>query len=780
MIRVVCSFAFALCLQGWSESSLYSRWNNQPSSGIAEPTPMAPAGGTPGQGVSSLAGQQYAQMNEAMSQARTALVQKAFSPSDFAKNLTQISPQLLERARPQIEWIERAGQTLNAGGGVPLAESFPGLAQGIRDQDPFAVVRGLDDYGRALLGKSAEARALHGKLDGLLVDSQGLISGLADAPAPVTLVTPWASPEGVRVRGSLNRLMVSKQTLTNVERTQCAKGSSYCRQFREQLSSFNTKYDDLALLHAVADRLGLAGDPAFQAVMAGLESTSDSMLGFAEGLRNVGEDLAQLVIHPIDSANAIVSGVKFFFNQNAEARKMVANALAETGETFLNGTPFDRGKIVGRVTGELLTFLIPPAKLGKFKVLTALETSVGTATTSVAEKLSALAQKGAFPLLTRATEAALDTVAATRRIASLEKAGALSASQAKQVQALANVLPRTAASIAERPILAGELSEFAEILAHSNPQSLLHAAAADLPVKNLLQTVGGQAVDFAKDRGLDSLTGLAVLEKASPGVLAEWRTAAQVDALAELSTQVGLGLEAALTSELESIQSVLKGSLELISEGGTPPSAGTYKFLVSQAFNTRSILGEGSAFTPSVVKDIAKSYDQLDRLWPSVPATSFKGTVWRGIEKQVTDTSTGRNRLRAASEVFEINDYNLRANHRYSQPGEIALYAVVGTEDAAKVTIEAELRLPRESIIFGQKSVDLTKVIDLTSGATLEHLRITREMIGIPVGGFKGNGYTLTHQLGNLARKYGFEGLIAPSAKDTTGKMIILFSKGAP
>lgn len=116
-----------------------------------------------------------------------------------------------------------------------------------------------------------------------------------------------------------------------------------------------------------------------------------------------------------------------------------------------------------------------------------------------------------------------------------------------------------------------------------------------------------------------------------------------------------------------------------------------------------------------------------------------------------------------AASTWKTGPWNKSANHRYSGPGDEALYA--GT---SKVTAAFEVRGTKglehhRTVMVQNRLLNLAdpKVRKMLHTANKD---ITRE-----------GDYWLTQQFGTWARNQGYRGIIAPSAQVPKGKNIILF-----
>jgi RES domain-containing protein/predicted hotdog family 3-hydroxylacyl-ACP dehydratase len=117
----------------------------------------------------------------------------------------------------------------------------------------------------------------------------------------------------------------------------------------------------------------------------------------------------------------------------------------------------------------------------------------------------------------------------------------------------------------------------------------------------------------------------------------------------------------------------------------------------------------------------------------------------------------------------EIHPGNLAANHRYSEPGQGLLY----TSESAK-TVAAELNHysvdASTAAPIKPYKVKVQNVLDLTDAKT-------RQVLGLDLASMMRNDYVLTHSLGDVARELGYKGIIAPSARDPSGRHVLLFEE---
>ena len=118
--------------------------------------------------------------------------------------------------------------------------------------------------------------------------------------------------------------------------------------------------------------------------------------------------------------------------------------------------------------------------------------------------------------------------------------------------------------------------------------------------------------------------------------------------------------------------------------------------------------------------------------------------------------------------TFDVHPGNIAANHRYSGPGEGAVYGATSPETALAEVDHYGLADGRVSV---SKDVSLQNVLDLTNPSTRQQLNITSDSI-------TSDSYSNTQQIGSFARSNGYDGILAPSARNPTGSNLIIFPSG--
>ena len=118
--------------------------------------------------------------------------------------------------------------------------------------------------------------------------------------------------------------------------------------------------------------------------------------------------------------------------------------------------------------------------------------------------------------------------------------------------------------------------------------------------------------------------------------------------------------------------------------------------------------------------------------------------------------------------TFDVHPGNIAANHRYSGPGEGAVYGATSPETALAEINHYGLADGRISV---SKDVSLQNVLDLTDPSTRQQLNVTSESI-------TSDSYSTTQQIGSFARANGYDGILAPSARNPAGSNLIIFPSG--
>ena len=151
----------------------------------------------------------------------------------------------------------------------------------------------------------------------------------------------------------------------------------------------------------------------------------------------------------------------------------------------------------------------------------------------------------------------------------------------------------------------------------------------------------------------------------------------------------------------------------------------------------------------------SRSRSGIDTASARPPGKAFEGTVYRLENPDRIDTT------------FDAHPGNVAANHRYSGPGYGATYGATSPETALAEVDHYGLSADRVPV---SKDVSLSNVLDLTSP-------LVQRQLGYSLGQITGDSYLTTQQLGNFARTSGYDGLLAPSARNPGGRNIVIFPK---
>lgn len=176
------------------------------------------------------------------------------------------------------------------------------------------------------------------------------------------------------------------------------------------------------------------------------------------------------------------------------------------------------------------------------------------------------------------------------------------------------------------------------------------------------------------------------------------------------------------------------------------------------------------------VKSIVESYQELEKKMKDVPLSTFDGTVWRGQERIHYDGKRPEVDFVYESGANYVSR-NKPLNHRYTMPGEAALYTALGKKKDAIETIFLEYRgdVPKKNMIFQSKKYKLGRVLDLTNSKVLRHLGVPKLMDTTIKKEINPKAYFLTHQLGHIAKRHGIKAIKAKSAQHEGKDNLVIF-----
>nr|WP_314418171.1 RES family NAD+ phosphorylase [Pseudescherichia vulneris] len=116
--------------------------------------------------------------------------------------------------------------------------------------------------------------------------------------------------------------------------------------------------------------------------------------------------------------------------------------------------------------------------------------------------------------------------------------------------------------------------------------------------------------------------------------------------------------------------------------------------------------------------------------------------------------------------TWTVHKWNVGANHRYTEKGLGGVYGANSQKTALAEVNAWKVDLSTRVLI--SKKVQLNNVLDLT------HPNV-RDQLGVSLKDITGSEYDVTHQIGAWAKSQGYDGILAPSARNSTGSNLISF-----
>lgn len=685
----------------------------------------------------------------------------------------------------QKEWIESVAATLTAPNMAPLVTKYVSdPLKAVAERNPFALAESMDGY----MAQVAALDDLDPKLaqevvrvgQSVFMDGQGVISGLPDAPRPVDLVSPITSDVGRAVRSNLNRMLVARQVLEGEHRIYCKANPKGCIEQELRMEQVRDMFDQLALLHVMAERIGLANDPAFQLLKQELDKAAAFTFGVAKGVYGSVEEIVHgieylLTNNPITTAKNLAVAVGDAIYNYKRTYNAISDSLGKKWDTFLYGSAVEQGEVLGQVTTEILTMLAPGLKgaTGAARALKSAATlEKGLA---MAEKISLATKAGTYKLMKSAVERAATKVAVSKGVQEFVNKGALAAESADMLYALNKVLPETAAQVLKLEQGALDLAKLKAVAKESLKFSE-SAAQADSAVASLVAKHGDAAIGLLNEFGPEAIAGATkAFGTATLKTVAGWSKSPAAKEMAEMAKHVHRELAVLPESTAKNLWNLFEIEVAMKAEGVVVSSTGR-EFLVRQTFNADLLLAtEKRAFgSVASMADTARSFAKFESSISQVKGvalTAEESVVWRGIPKEYTDKA-GVVHKATQADVFRTHAGNFKSNHRFSQPGEMYIYTTMGNEETAiKIIVVESNGLPKEALLFDKQAVRANRVLDLTDKAVLDRFGITKEAL-------VSDDYSVTHQLGFLARKHGFDAIKSFSAKGDGVNLIL--PKGFP
>ena len=135
--------------------------------------------------------------------------------------------------------------------------------------------------------------------------------------------------------------------------------------------------------------------------------------------------------------------------------------------------------------------------------------------------------------------------------------------------------------------------------------------------------------------------------------------------------------------------------------------------------------------------------------------------------KKINRTVYRYSPLNRIATTWDTHIGNINATHRYTKSGVGGVYGA----NSAK-TAMAEIShwgVDPDNVVLVSKKVSLKNVLDLTDPKV-------RDQLGVDLTDIVGDDYDVTHKLGDWAIENGYDGILAPSARNATGTNLIGFN----
>jgi polyhydroxyalkanoate synthesis regulator phasin len=176
--------------------------------------------------------------------------------------------------------------------------------------------------------------------------------------------------------------------------------------------------------------------------------------------------------------------------------------------------------------------------------------------------------------------------------------------------------------------------------------------------------------------------------------------------------------------------------------------------------------------SPEELERIAKRYTEIQSKMKHVIGVKFKVTVMRGVNPE--HLPVGASSADRTSEIFQKRVSEM--DHRFTLSGDEDTYATV-VERTIKETEEIiNLETGRLKNKYAIKNLQIENALDLTKPGTLEQLGLSEDLVRTSIE-VSSQAYEITQQIGDLARKLGFDAVIFHSAEVTGAKNIVIFNK---
>ncbi|MFV0388903.1 MAG: RES domain-containing protein [Pyrinomonadaceae bacterium] len=115
--------------------------------------------------------------------------------------------------------------------------------------------------------------------------------------------------------------------------------------------------------------------------------------------------------------------------------------------------------------------------------------------------------------------------------------------------------------------------------------------------------------------------------------------------------------------------------------------------------------------------------------------------------------------------TWQAHKWNVEANHRYSGHGKGGVYGGTTQQTALSEITHYNAAAGRIPVA---KNVRVANVLDLTNPSVRQQLDVSLEDL-------TSNSYTTTQRIGDWARQNGYDGILAPSARNPGGGNLVVF-----
>lgn len=122
--------------------------------------------------------------------------------------------------------------------------------------------------------------------------------------------------------------------------------------------------------------------------------------------------------------------------------------------------------------------------------------------------------------------------------------------------------------------------------------------------------------------------------------------------------------------------------------------------------------------------------------------------------------------------TWDAHEWNVAARHRYTKKGLGGVYGADSPATALAEVTHWDVDLSTRELI--SKDVMLNNVLDLTDPSVRKQTAAAMDM-PFTLEDITGNNYEYTHKLGDWASQNGYDGILAPSARNPDGANLISF-----